>query len=123
MPAVIGSLLKAGLEVVVETGAGAAAGYRDEDYVSKGAKIVPGRADVFRTAGVITQVLAVGANDRTGEADLPLVRPDQSLIGFLRPFGRIETLQGPHDAGFVMAIASSRRQSSADCTTGPVSSQ
>ena len=53
VPAVIGSLLEAGLEVVVETGAGAAAGYRDEDYVSKSANIVPGRADVFRTTGVI----------------------------------------------------------------------
>jgi H+-translocating NAD(P) transhydrogenase subunit alpha len=93
VPAVISSLLKAGLDVVVETGAGEAAGYRDEDYLSKGAKLVPGRADVFKTADVITQVLSVGANDRTGEADLMLVRPGQSLIGFLRPFGKIETLQ------------------------------
>ena len=93
VPAVISGLLKAGLDVVVEAGAGVAAGYRDEDYVAKGAKLVPGRADVFRTAGVITQVLAVGANDRTGEADLPLLRPGQNLIGFLRPFGTIETLQ------------------------------
>lgn len=93
VPAVISSLIKAGLEVVVETGAGEAAGYRDEDYVSKGAKIVPGRANVFGTAGVITQVLGIGANDRTGQADLPLLRPDQKLIGFLRPFGNFETIQ------------------------------
>jgi H+-translocating NAD(P) transhydrogenase subunit alpha len=93
VPAVIPGLLKAGLNVVVEAGAGAAAGYRDEDYVSKGATIAPGRADVFRTADVITQVLAVGANDKTGETDLALLRSGQSLIGFLRPFGKIETLQ------------------------------
>ena len=93
VPAAIPSLLKAGLEVVVEAGAGMAAGYRDEDYVSKGAKLLPGRAELFRIAGVITQVLAVGANDRTGEADLPLLRPDQYLIGFLRPYGKVETLQ------------------------------
>ena len=93
VPAVISSLLDGGLEVVVESGAGAEAGYRDEDYVSKGATIVPGRSEVFRTASVIAQVLAVGANDRTGEADLPLVRPDHHLIGFLRPFGNVETLQ------------------------------
>ena len=93
VPAVIPSLLKAGLDIVVEAGAGVAAGYRDEDYVSKGATLVPGRADVFRTANVIAQVLAVGANDKTGEADLPLVRPDQYLVGFLRPFGNAETLQ------------------------------
>jgi NAD(P) transhydrogenase subunit alpha len=93
VPAVVPGLLKVGLNVVVEAGAGLAAGYRDEDYVSKGATIVPGRADVFRTADVITQVLAVGANDKTGEADLALLRPGQSVIGFLRPFGKIETLQ------------------------------
>jgi NAD(P) transhydrogenase subunit alpha len=93
VPAVIASLRKAGLDVVVETGAGVAAGYRDEDFVSKGATIVPARADVFGTAGVVTQVLAIGANDRTGEADLPLLRPGQNLIGFLRPLGTIEPLQ------------------------------
>jgi hypothetical protein len=88
VPAAIPSLLKAGLEVVVEAGAGMAAGYRDEDYVSKGAKLLPGRAELFRIAGVITQVLAVGANDRTGEADLPLFRPDHYLIGFCARTGR-----------------------------------
>ena len=36
VPAVIPNLLKAGLEVVVETGAGAAASHRDEDYASPG---------------------------------------------------------------------------------------
>jgi len=93
VPAVIPNLLKAGLEVVVETGAGAAASHRDEDYVSKGARLVPTRADVFRTADVVTQVLGVGSNDMTGDADLPLLRPGQNLIGFLRPFGHVETLQ------------------------------
>jgi NAD(P) transhydrogenase subunit alpha len=93
VPAVIPNLLKAGLEVVVETGAGAAAAHRDEEYVSKGARLVPTRADVFRTADVITQVLGVGSNDMTGDADLPLLRPGQNLIAFLRPFGHVETLQ------------------------------
>lgn len=93
VPAVIPALLKAGLEVVIEAGAGSEAGYPDADYVAKGAKILPGRAEVFRTAAVIMQVLGVGSNDRTGEADLPFFRPAQHLIGFLRPFGKIETLQ------------------------------
>ena len=93
VPAVIAGLLKAGFEVVVETDAGMAAGHRDEDYRSKGAKIAAGRADVFKTADVIAQVLGVGANDKNGETDLALVRPGQALIGFLRPFGNIETLR------------------------------
>jgi NAD(P) transhydrogenase subunit alpha len=93
VPAVIPNLVKAGLEVVLETNAGLEAGYPDADYVSKGAKILPDRAEVFRTADIVTQVLCYGSNDRTGEADLPLFRRDQVLIGFLRPLGSVETIR------------------------------
>ncbi len=40
VPAVIPALAKAGLEVVVQAGAGIEAGYPDAEYVAKGAKIV-----------------------------------------------------------------------------------
>jgi len=93
VPAVIPNLAKAGLEVILETNAGLEAGYPDADYVAKGAKIVPDRAELFRTADIITQVLCYGSNDRTGKADLPLFHRDQVLIGFLRPLGSVETIQ------------------------------
>jgi len=93
VPAVIPSLTKAGLEVVVEAGAGQEAGYLDAEYAAKGAKILPTRADVFGTADIVTQVLCYGSNDRTGKADVPLYRPNQALIGFLRPLGSLETVQ------------------------------
>jgi NAD(P) transhydrogenase subunit alpha len=92
IPAVIPNLAKAGLEVVIETAAGVEAGYPDADYLAKGAKILPDRAEVFRSADIITQVLCYGSNDRTGKDDLPLFRRDQILIGFLRPLGSIETI-------------------------------
>jgi NAD(P) transhydrogenase subunit alpha len=93
VPAVIPSLTKAGLEVVVEAGAGREAGYLDADYAAKGAKILPTRADVFAAADIVVQVLCYGSNDITGKADVPLYRPNQALIGFLRPLGSLETLQ------------------------------
>jgi NAD(P) transhydrogenase subunit alpha len=93
VPAVIPNLAKAGLEVVLETNAGLEAGYPDADYVSKGAKILPDRAELFRTADIVTQVLCYGSNDRTGKADLPLFHRDQILVGFLRPLGSVETIQ------------------------------
>ena len=92
VPAVIPNLAKAGLEVVVEAGAGVEAGYPDADYAAKGAKILPQRAEVFRTANIITQVLCYGSNDKTGKADVPLFQRDQILIGFLRPLGSVETI-------------------------------
>jgi len=92
VPAVLPTLAKAGLQVVVEAGAGVQAGYPDADYVSKGAKILPDRAEVFRAADIITQVLCYGSNDRTGKADLPLFHRDQLLVGFLRPLGSVTTI-------------------------------
>jgi NAD(P) transhydrogenase subunit alpha len=93
VPSVIPSLTKAGLEVVVEAGAGVEAGYLDSEYTAKGATIVNGRAEVFGRADILLQVLCYGANDKTGAADLPLFRAGQTLIGFLRPLGSAETIQ------------------------------
>ena len=93
VPAAIPNLTKAGLEVVVEAGAGAGAGYPDADYTAKGAKIAADRAEVFRAADIVVQILCYGSNDKTGKADVPLFRRGQVLIGFLRPLGSIETLQ------------------------------
>jgi NAD(P) transhydrogenase subunit alpha len=94
VPAIVPTLIKAGFEVTVETGAGLEAGYTDAQYVEKGAKILGDRATVFGTADILVQVLGYGANDVNGNADLPLLRKDQILIGFLRPFGAIDTIQG-----------------------------
>ncbi|MGB2621652.1 MAG: Re/Si-specific NAD(P)(+) transhydrogenase subunit alpha [Candidatus Acidiferrum sp.] len=93
VPAVVPSLTKAGLEVVVEAGAGAGAGYLDADYTAKGAKLLPSRAEIFAAADIVIQVLSYGANDKTGKADVPLYRRDQALVGFLRPFASLEILQ------------------------------
>src|ERR1700719_2684718 len=92
VPAVIPNLAKAGLEVVVEPGAGLEAGYPDADYVAKGAKILRDRAEVFRTADIITQVLCYGSNDKTGKADVPLFHREQVLIRILRSLGYVETI-------------------------------
>jgi NAD(P) transhydrogenase subunit alpha len=92
VPAALANLAKAGIEVVMEAGAGAEAGYPDAEYAAKGAKIVPQRSEVFRQADIIAQVLAHGANDKTGSADLPLFHRDQILVGFLRPMGSLQSI-------------------------------
>src|SRR6202163_2878600 len=92
VPAVIPNLIKAGLEVVVEAGAGIGAGFPDAEYAAKGAKILTQRADVFGQADIVIQVLCYGSNDQTGKPDLALLRRGQVLIGFLRPLGALEAL-------------------------------
>jgi len=93
VPAAIPSLAKAGLEVLVEAGAGNEAGYPDTDFASAGAQILSSRAEVFSVADILIQVLCYGSNDKTGDADLPLFHRGQALIGFLRPLGSLETIR------------------------------
>src|SRR5437764_455426 len=75
------------------------AGDRWATFVEKGAKIVPDRASVFRSGDAVLQVLCYGSNDVNGKDDLPLYKSGQALIGFLRPFGGVETLQQIAKAG------------------------
>src|ERR1700730_7349463 len=93
VPAVIPALTKAKLEVLVQAGAGQAAGYLDAEYVEKGAKLASSRAEVFATADIVAQFLCYGANDKNGAEDLPLMRPGQTILGFLRPLGSLRTIQ------------------------------
>jgi H+-translocating NAD(P) transhydrogenase subunit alpha len=93
VPAVLPNLKKIGLDVVIEAGAGTAAGYADSEYTEKGAKVAASRAEVFQAADIIVQTLCYGANDKNGAEDLPLMKPGQAVIGFLRPLGTLKPLQ------------------------------
>ncbi|MBI4610161.1 MAG: Re/Si-specific NAD(P)(+) transhydrogenase subunit alpha [Candidatus Rokubacteria bacterium] len=100
-PAVLPALAKAGCGVLIEAGAGSAAGYPDALYAEKGARVGASRAEVFAFADAVFQVLAHGANDKTGRADLPLFRRDQVLIGFLRPLASPATVQEIAETGAI----------------------
>ena len=99
VPLVVPILIKAGFQVLVESGAGEQAGYPDAQYAEKGARTVPQRAAVFSESEIIAQILCYGSNDVTGSADLPLMRKNQVLMGFLRPLGSVEVLQQIADRG------------------------
>ena len=101
VPMVIPNLVKAGFEVLVETGAGAEAGYADALYVEKGARILPDRGAVFGRADIVVQVLCYGSNDVTGQADLPLLRSEQVLVGFLRPLGSVDIIHQIAQTGVI----------------------
>jgi NAD(P) transhydrogenase subunit alpha len=83
VPAVLPALRKLGLDVVVEQGAGEAAGFPDASYADEGASI-GSRADVFQ-ADLVAQVRTPGANSVGGAADAAMLRKDQLVIGFADP--------------------------------------
>ena len=78
IPAGAAALKKAGLDVAVESGAGAAAGFTDDAYRDQGAAILTA-ADVFEGADLL---LTVRATPPGG----PL-RAGQAIIGFADPLG------------------------------------
>ncbi|HVU89489.1 MAG TPA: Re/Si-specific NAD(P)(+) transhydrogenase subunit alpha [Pirellulales bacterium] len=93
VPAVLPTLTKAGITLVLEAGAGEAAGYPDKLYQDQGAAIVTRREEVFSGADVLVQVRALGANCEAGITDLGLVRAGQTIIAFCEPLGAPEALQ------------------------------
>jgi NAD(P) transhydrogenase subunit alpha len=86
-------LAKQGVEVLLEAGAGIEAGFPDSEYQAKGAKLAAGRAELFASADAILQVRGLGANPQAGQADMGLLRPDQTLIALLEPLSAIEQTQ------------------------------
>ena len=91
VPASVPTLTKAGLEVVVQSGAGEAAGFPDAQYAERGARIASTREEVF-AADVILQIRAAGANRASGTDDLPLLRAGHVLIGMCQPLGEPKLL-------------------------------
>lgn len=75
VPAALPPLVSKGFEVHVEAGAGAAAGFTDQEYAAKGAKIAAAREEVIGAADVIVRVRAGAAGLRAG----------QTVIGFFDP--------------------------------------
>jgi len=62
-PDTVKKLIAAGFEVVVESGAGAAASYPDADYEAAGAKIAKGCAATLKGCQVLFKVRAPGAEE------------------------------------------------------------
>ena len=97
-PSALSVLKKTGIELVMETGAGIAAGFADAEYTEKGVRAMS-RAEVFAFAEVILQVRSPGANPETGAADLELMREGQTVIGFGEPLTALDAARALAERG------------------------
>lgn len=84
-PASLAPLIKAGLKIQVEAGAGDEAGFPDSEYQAKGATVVTDRAQLIQQADVLVQVRAYGANPERGFDDLQHMKAGQVVIGLAEP--------------------------------------
>ncbi|MBX3030317.1 MAG: Re/Si-specific NAD(P)(+) transhydrogenase subunit alpha [Chloroflexi bacterium] len=94
VPEVIGKLVNAGLEVLVESGAGEGSAIPDSAYVDAGATIVPSTAD----GDVVLRV------QKPSAAEIGQLRSGQAVIGLLQPLIDPQTSQSLADKG-VTAIS------------------
>ncbi|MBA2115727.1 NAD(P) transhydrogenase subunit alpha [Bremerella alba] len=93
VPGSVPNLTKAGAIVLIEKGAGAAAGFPDQQYADKGAEFVESRQEAFEKADVIFQVRSFGTNPEAGKADLDYMNPGQIVIGMADPLGNLAAIQ------------------------------
>ena len=97
VPAAVTSLVKSGLEVVVESAAGVAAGCPDDAYRAAGATIVS-RDEAF-AADCLLAVRTCGANEAGWPADRERLRPGVILIGTCDPLSVPEPCLEAADRG------------------------
>lgn len=93
VPSIVPSLTKASLDVLVEPSAGESAGFPDQAYVEKGARIASSREQLFSDVDVLLQIRSPGAAGNTGLADLETLQANQTIIGFSEPLGEPEAAE------------------------------
>ncbi|WP_239549948.1 Re/Si-specific NAD(P)(+) transhydrogenase subunit alpha [Alloalcanivorax marinus] len=92
-PANVGALLKKqGVEILIERGAGEAAGFPDSDFEAAGAKLAD-REQIFSSAQAILQVQTPGSNTTNGDKDVDSLKADQFLIGMTDPLANPQFAQ------------------------------
>jgi len=97
-PGALSVLKKTNVELLMESGAGVAAGMPDAEYIEKGVRLA-GREEVFASSAVILQVRSLGANLEAGRADLPYLRRGQAVIGFGEPLTSIDAARDLAERG------------------------
>jgi NAD(P) transhydrogenase subunit alpha len=78
VPEALGKLTAAGLEILVEAGAGSGALIPDQAYVEAGAKVVSS-VELYGQSDVILRV------QKPGESEVKVMRSGQAVIGILQP--------------------------------------
>jgi NAD(P) transhydrogenase subunit alpha len=86
IPDIVAKLLKQGLEIYVESGAGDKAYFTNADYEAAGAKIITDVATLWSEADILLKV-SPPQDREDGLSEIDLLKPGSVLISFLNPLG------------------------------------
>jgi proton-translocating NAD(P)+ transhydrogenase subunit alpha len=101
VPDAVRAVVRAGLEVAVQTGAGVAAGFDDAAYRTAGARVESDPATLAAKADVLLKV------QPPSDSEIAALRAGSALIGFLRPLdepARVARLAGAGITSFAMEL-------------------
>lgn len=87
VPDTVARLVKLGLEVWVEAGAGERSFFSDAAYEAAGAKIISDPATIWSEADILLKV-GLPQEREDGRSEVDLFREGAVLIGFLNPLGK-----------------------------------
>jgi NAD(P) transhydrogenase subunit alpha len=87
IPAAVAAFQKLGIELLVEAGAGADAGFPDAHYADKGVTIVGGRAELLGKADMILSVRSLAARGGELAPEIGELRDGQAVVGLLDALG------------------------------------
>src|SRR5687767_7119639 len=87
VPDVVQQMTRAGHQVVVERGAGRAAGFTDEAYTGAGCDLADRAEDVYRNAALILKIQRPLASTPSDRPELDMLKSGSALIGLLQPSG------------------------------------
>ena len=86
VPQVIPALARSKVEVLVEPGAGAEAGFPDSEYQQQGGQMARDYADLCASAEILLRVSLAPANATAAQGRVDSLRPGQCLVGLLNPW-------------------------------------
>ncbi|HET7585558.1 MAG TPA: Re/Si-specific NAD(P)(+) transhydrogenase subunit alpha [Gemmatimonadaceae bacterium] len=104
VPETVAKLVRGGMQVLVEHGAGDAAFHPDEAYEAAGATIVPTAPALYAAADVIVKVQRPLVRPDIAIDELSLLRPGATLVAVLQPLVYPELVQRLDERG-VMAFS------------------
>jgi NAD(P) transhydrogenase subunit alpha len=106
-PETVKRLVKEGLEVSVESGAGDQAALGDEKFKDAGAKIVPAGPGEWSQADIVLKVAPLAANPRLGKDEAAALKSGAVVISFLAPHKNVpmvRTLVANKVSAFAMEL-------------------
>ena len=93
IPSLLPALIRDKHEIIIESGAGIAAGFADDLYAKAGARVVKTAAAVYKDADIIFKVQPPAKKGPRGKHEAELLRDGTTYIGYMAPLANADLVR------------------------------